>query len=322
MNLVDIYVQLKGDVEYIERELERSMDARTMELYQSSTHLLKAGGKRIRPVFVLLGGKWGSYDLERLKLVAVPLELIHMATLVHDDVIDDADKRRGRETVKAKWNNRIAMYTGDYIFARALNIATRLDNPRVHQILSKAIVEMCKGEIEQIRDLYNWNQGLKHYLRRIKRKTALLIAISCQLGAIASEAPEERIDSMYRYGYNVGMAFQIADDLLDFTATEKQLGKPVGSDLRQGNITLPALYSLWNGGRDGHRLRSWIEEGKLNEHIEEAIALIRGGEGIAYSRALAGRYLDRARAALADLPDNATKRSLLEIANFIVERKF
>ncbi|UFJ42782.1 heptaprenyl diphosphate synthase component II [Brevibacillus humidisoli] len=321
MKLVDIYVQLKGDVESIERTLEQSMDTRTRELYQSSTHLLKAGGKRIRPVFVLLGGKWGEYDIERLKHVAVPLELIHMATLVHDDVIDDADKRRGRETVKAKWDNRIAMYTGDYIFARALTIATKLSNPRIHQILSKAIVEMCKGEIEQVRDLNNWDQGLKHYLRRIKRKTALLIAISCQLGAIASNAPEDRIRSMYRYGYNVGMAFQIADDLLDFTASEKQLGKPVGSDLRQGNITLPALYSLWFG-QERRRLRDWLEQDAIHEHIEEAIALIREGEGIAYARSLAQRYLNRARTALSDLPDNKTKRSLLEIADFIIERNF
>jgi len=321
MKLVDLYVELKGDMETIERELEQSIDPRTRELYQSSVHLLKAGGKRLRPIFVLLGGKWGEYDLERLKHVAVPLELIHMATLVHDDVVDDADKRRGRETVRAKWDNRIAMYTGDYIFARALTIATRLADPRIHQILSRAIVEMCKGEIEQVRDLNNWNQGLKHYLRRIKRKTALLIAISCQLGAIASRASEERIRSLYQYGYNVGMAFQIADDLLDFTATEKQLGKPVGSDLRQGNITLPALYSLWFG-RERNRLRRWIEQDKLKDHLDEAIALIRTGEGIAYARALAERYLERAKRALAGLPDNSAKRSLLGIADFIIERNF
>lgn len=321
MKLVDLYKELKADVETIERELERSITPRTRELYQSSIHLLRAGGKRLRPIFVLLGGKWGNYDLERLKHVAVPLELIHMATLVHDDVVDDADKRRGQETVRAKWDNRIAMYTGDYIFARALTIATKLADPRIHQILSRAIVEMCKGEIAQVRDLHNWNQGLKHYLRRIKRKTALLIAISCQLGAVASGAKEEQVRSMYQYGYNVGMAFQIADDLLDFTGTEKQLGKPVGSDLRQGNITLPALYSLWYG-EERNRLRRWIEQDKLKDHLEEAITLIRTGEGIAYARALAERYLERAKQALAGLPDNSTKRSLLGIADFVIQRNF
>ncbi|NGQ94572.1 heptaprenyl diphosphate synthase component II [Brevibacillus sp. SYP-B805] len=321
MKLVDIYYQMKSDVDYVEQELEKAIDTKSYELYQTSTHLLKAGGKRIRPVFVLLGGKWGNYDLSKLKLVAVPLELIHMASLVHDDVIDDADKRRGSETVRAKWDNRVAMYTGDYIFARALSIATELPNPEIHRILSKAIVEMSKGEIEQVRDLHNWQQGLRTYLRRIKRKTALLIAISCQLGAVASDASPELVRRMYRYGYNAGMAFQITDDILDFTATEKQLGKPAGSDLRQGNITLPALYSAMIGP-ERHRFQTWISRGTLQEHVEEAIELIRHSEGIRFAQSLAQRYLARACEALADLPDNDTKKSLLDIAHFIGNRKF
>lgn len=321
MNLVDIYLQLKDDVQYIEQELEKSIDTRTRELYLSSTHLLKAGGKRIRPVFVLLGGKWGEYDLNKLKHVAVPLELIHMATLVHDDVVDNADKRRGSDTVRAKWDNRVAMYTGDYIFARALTIAAELPIPQFHRILSKAIVEVCKGEIEQVRDLNNWDQGFRTYLRRIKRKTALLIAISCQLGAVVSGASTELVKRMYVYGYNVGMAFQITDDILDFTGTEKQLGKPVGSDLRQGNITLPALYEATCGvARD--RFQDWIRHGTFDEHIGEAIQLVRESEGIAFAQGLAERYVNRARAVLTDLPDNQTKKSLLEISYFIADRKF
>lgn len=321
MKLVDIYFQLKNDVAYIEQELADAIDTKLNDLYQSSTQLLKAGGKRIRPVFVLLGGKLGDYDLKRLKSVAVPLELIHMATLVHDDVVDNSDKRRGGETVRAKWDNRVAMYTGDYILGRALSVATELDNPLIHQILSKAILEMCKGEIEQVRDLNNWQQGFRTYLRRIKRKTALLIAISCQLGALASNAPEELVRRMYRYGYDVGMAFQITDDILDFTGTDKQLGKPAGSDLRQGNITLPALYCA-SHGPEKERLQEWIRFGTLQDNVDEAIALIRKSEGISFAQALAERYLDRACATLAILPESPTKKSLLEIAQFIGNRKF
>lgn len=321
MNLVDIYMQLKDDVQYIEQELENSIDTELRELYQSATHLLKAGGKRIRPVFVLLGGKWGTYDVTKLKYVAVPLELIHMASLVHDDVVDNANKRRGRDTVKSKWDNRVAMFTGDYIFAKALAFATELPNPEIHRILSKAIVEMCIGEIQQVKDLNNWEQNLRDYLRRMKRKTALLIAISCQLGALASEASPEMVRRMYNYGYNVGMVFQITDDILDFTGTDKQLGKPAGSDLRQGNITLPALYSA-TVGPDRHRLRKWIEEGTMHDHVDEAISIIREGEGIAYAQRLADRYIERARLSIADVPDNDTKKTLLELAQFIGGRKF
>lgn len=321
MNLVDIYFEMKKDVEYIENQLELSIDTSVTELYQSSTHLLKAGGKRIRPVFVLLGGKWGDYDVSRLKYVAVPLELIHMATLVHDDVVDNADKRRGRDTVKTKWDNKVAMYTGDYILARALSIVTELKIPRLHQILSGAIVEMVKGEIEQVRALHSWDQNFRMYLRRIKRKTALLIAISCQMGAIASGATEELVRKMYWYGYNVGMAFQITDDILDFTGTEKQLGKPAGSDLRQGNVTLPALYTARHG-KSSEQFQKWIREDTFWNHVDEAIQLVRKDEGIAFSQRLAERYIARARQIIADLPDNSTKKSLVGVADFIIDRKF
>ncbi|MCR8981279.1 polyprenyl synthetase family protein [Brevibacillus laterosporus] len=321
MNLVDIYMQVKSDVRYIERELERAIKPESRELYQSSTHLLKAGGKRIRPVFVLLAGKFGDYNVQNLSQVAVPLELIHMATLVHDDVVDDANKRRGKDTVRTKWDNRVAMYSGNYILARALSIVTQLSNPEIHQILSKAIVEMCKGEIEQVRDLGNWNQGLRNYLRRIKRKTALLIAISCQLGAVATNASADVVRRMYHFGYNVGMAFQITDDILDFTGTEKQLGKPAGSDLRQGNVTLPALFSAYQGSTKDI-FQEWMRTGEINSRIEQAIPLIHQGEGIAYSQALAERYIDRAKQALADLPASPTKKSLMQIADYIGGRKF
>jgi heptaprenyl diphosphate synthase len=244
MKLLDIYARMKKDIAFIERELEDSIHTDHAMLRETSLHLLKAGGKRIRPVFVLLAAQFGRYDLERVKHIAVPLELIHMATLVHDDVIDDAHTRRGQLTVKSKWDNRIAMYTGDYIFAKALTVVTQLPNPQIHQILSEAIVDVCIGEMEQIRYFFRTDQSIRTYLLRIKRKTALLIAISCQLGAVAADAPEAYSRALYRFGYFAGMAFQIRDDILDLTGTEKQLGKPPGSDIKQGNITLPVLLAL------------------------------------------------------------------------------
>ena len=318
MKLADIFFPFRADMNKIERELDRAIDTDEPVLQKAASHLLKAGGKRIRPVFVLLGGKFGTYDIERLKYVAVPLELIHMASLVHDDVIDDAELRRGKPTVKAKWDNRIAMYTGDYIFARALTIATELSDPRIHRILSRAIVEMSIGEIEQIRDFNNWDQNLRHYLRRIKRKTALLIAVSCQLGAIASGAAESVVRSLYLYGYNVGMAFQITDDILDFTGDEKTLGKPAGSDLRQGNITLPALY-MYQRSTDAKQFRRLVAD---SSQIETVIDLVRQGEGLAFTRQLAEHYLNRALEALDGLPAGRDRDALHKIARFIGERNF
>src|SRR5690625_1703817 len=218
MKLAKTYGYLKKDLTKIEKALNESIQAEHPVLRNASTQLLQAGGKRIRPIFVILSGKFGQFDIERIKTVAVTLELIHMATLVHDDVVDEAELRRGKDTVKKKHGNRIAMYTGDYILARALEHITEIKHPDIHKILSKALVEVCIGEIEQIQDKYDYEQNVRNYFRRIKRKTALLIATSCQLGALASGASTRDANLLYRYGYYIGMSYQIIDDILDFTS--------------------------------------------------------------------------------------------------------
>lgn len=315
-----MYSFLHSDINIIEKEMEKTIQSESKLLHETSLHLLQAGGKRIRPVFVLLAGKFGKYDINVLKNVAVSLELIHTASLVHDDVIDDSELRRGKPTVKAKWDNRIAMYTGDYIFARALELMTNINNVEAHKILSHTIVEVCVGEIEQIKDKYQFEQNLRRYLRRIKRKTALLIAVSCQLGAVASGVEEHIHKKIYQFGYYVGMAFQITDDVLDFTGTEKQLGKPAGGDLLQGNITLPALIAM----KDPF-IREEIKkvhEKMPKEEIEQIISLVNRSGAIEESLEMSDRYLVKALQVLEELPANKAKKSLRDIANFIGRRKY
>ncbi|MDF2669064.1 MAG: heptaprenyl diphosphate synthase [Paenibacillus sp.] len=324
MKLMDIYARMKREIAQIERELEDSIYSEQPLLKETSLHLLKAGGKRIRPVFVLLASQFGTYDLDRVKKIAVPLELIHMASLVHDDVIDDANTRRGQLTVRSKWDNRIAMYTGDYIFAKALTVVTQLPNPRIHQILSKAIVEMSIGEMEQIRYFFQTEQSVRTYLLRIRRKTALLIAISCQLGAIASETSYEVSLQLYKFGYNVGMAFQIRDDILDLTGTEKQLGKPPGSDIKQGNITLPILLALQQPDLK-ERLLSEIKriqevDGQTN--VDPFLNLIRGSSCVQQADDISSKYIEKAIQALDGLPNIRAKKDLISIARFIGSRSY
>ncbi len=319
MKLKMVYSFLNADLNLIEETLEETVQGESPLLQQASLHLLQAGGKRIRPVFVLLSGKFGDYDIRVIKDVAVALELIHMASLVHDDVIDDADIRRGRPTIKNKWDNRFAMYSGDFIFAKSLELMSHIKNPLAHQILSKTIVELCIGEIEQIKDKYRFEQSLRDYLLRIKRKTALLIATSCQLGAIAAGVDEQVHRKLYRFGYYVGMSYQIIDDILDFTGTEEELGKPAGGDLLQGNITLPVLYAM-----EDERLRSEIvtvHEQMSQVEIARITNLVKQSGAIDKAFQISDRYLQKALTILEELPNNRSKKTLRDIARYIGKRK-
>lgn len=312
---------MRSDIEIIEKELEKALNSSSHLLNDASLHLLQAGGKRIRPVFVLLSAKFGNYDIEQMKNIAVPLELIHMASLVHDDVIDNSDMRRGRRTVKSQWNNRVAMYTGDFIFARALEYVTVIKNPRAHQILARTMVEICNGEVIQIEDKFRIDQNIKDYFRRIKRKTALLIESSCELGAVVSGVDEKNIRHLKRYGYFVGMSFQIIDDILDFTATDKELGKPAGSDLLQGNVTLPILLM-----KDDPALKPYIEQIVKEQLTEperkEMLQLVRYSPAIKQAMDISNLYLKKALKEVEALPNHPMKKKLRDIALFMGKRKY
>ncbi len=316
-----LYSDMRSDLDLIEQELEIAVNSSSDLLNEASLHLLHAGGKRIRPIFVLLAAKFGNYQIDQMKQIAVPLELIHMASLVHDDVIDDSEMRRGQLTVKAQWNNRVAMYTGDFIFARALEYITDIQQPQAHRILSYTMVEICVGEIIQIEDKFKLDQRLQDYFRRIKRKTALLISSSCQLGAIVAGVDAKTTNHLKWFGYYVGMSFQIIDDILDITSTDKELGKPAGSDLIQGNITLPILFL-----KDSPEFRPAFEHALSGNMTElERLALvkrIRESDAIDKAKALSNKYLQKALKEIDALPSSPAKKSLRDIALYMGKRKF
>lgn len=322
MTLAQIYAEQKKSLKLIEKKLELALEAPHPILNQAALDLLKAGGKRIRPLLVLLSAQYGDPDRKEVIDAAVTLELIHMASLVHDDVVDDSDLRRGKPTVKARWDNRVAMYTGDYIFARAIELIAAFDHPEAHQVISKVIRDLSLGEIDQIKDLYNWRQNLRCYLLRIKRKTAILMALSCQLGAFSAGCTDAVAKKLYYFGYFLGMSFQITDDILDFVGTEKQLGKPAGSDLRNGNITLPVFYAL----RDSRLYQSIVSIIESDEPSDQewrsVIDSIRDYGAIQAAENLSDRYLEKAIAKLHELPQLPATRSLKEIAEYIGTRKY
>lgn len=321
LKVLSLYADFRKDLDYIEKELERSLDSASPIIRQASLHLLRAGGKRIRPIFVLLASEFGHFSLEEVAKVAVSLELVHMASLVHDDVIDDSDMRRGLETVKAKWDNRIAMYAGDYIFSRALVSIAEIEIPAVHQLLAKTMLEICEGEIIQIEHQREYNQTVRDYLRRIKRKTALLLSSSCELGALVSGADASVVRKMNRFGYFAGMSFQITDDILDITSTDKKLGKPAGSDLLNGHLTLPIFYI-----KDHPEFQPYMAQafnGTLTEQArDEMLSYIRQSGAIEKAEAVSDLYLQKALDEISGLPASNAKKALKQIAAFIGRRNY
>ncbi|QSO53445.1 polyprenyl synthetase family protein [Alicyclobacillus curvatus] len=322
MDFRQVYDEYRTDLQEIDRLLRRSMESDNDLLASSSLQLLEAGGKRIRPLFALLCSELGRRgDRARVHTLAASIELVHMASLVHDDVIDDASVRRGHPTVRAQYGNRPAMYTGDFLFARAISLLSSLADTDLHIEMSNAIVRMTEGEIDQIRDFFDLEQPLKNYLRRIERKTALLISVSCSLGAAVGGASPDVVARVRRFGYFTGMAFQVIDDVLDFSGTESVVGKPVGNDLWQGNITYPVLYTVQCTAQ-GPELRSLISPTMTREELVQAVALVRDSGGIHQAEQLAERYLAKALAVLSELEPSDTRMALQVVARFVNQRLF
>ncbi|MFK3986224.1 MULTISPECIES: polyprenyl synthetase family protein [Exiguobacterium] len=320
MSLKRLYRHMNREIEQIDRFLSTRVQTDHPVIEAASKQLLDAGGKRIRPAFVLLSAGFGQTKDIRLTKVAASLELIHMASLVHDDVIDDATLRRGKPTVMERYDERVAMYTGNTLFGEAIRLVSEIDSPDVMQIMADTMELICVGEINQIQDQYDWAQSPKRYLDRIARKTALLIETSCVAGAVVSGASPDVVKQLRLFGYDIGMAFQMTDDLLDFTAKSFQLGKPVGEDLKHGHKTLPLFYSAENPEFfDRLQQVSHSSDYALTHTLVREVQ--RNGT-LERSQRTIDRYVNRAIRRLDGLPDVADKRSLIEIAEYIGKRKW
>lgn len=322
MKKLVLFNVIKDDLKIVEKELNKIVDIKEPLLAEASAHLLNAGGKRLRPAFALIAGKTYRYNPDKLIPLATALELIHMASLVHDDVIDDSYTRRGIPTVKANWGDQISIYTGTYLFAQSLMLIARCNDPVISRILADISVKMCEGEIQQIVSSFDPNQTIKDYFFRIKRKTALLISASCELGAVACGAPGYHVKALSRYGYYLGMAFQIGDDILDFTSNETVLGKPVASDLKQGIVTLPVIFALAESPNRNRLAEIISKKEKKEGEILEAINIIKKSEAIEKAFDVSNCYLAKAKRELKDLPPGKATESLAYIADFVGHRKF
>jgi len=282
-----------------------------------SDHLLKASGKRLRPALVLLSGTFGGEPSERLTRVATAVELIHMATLVHDDIIDDASMRRGVASARQRFGDPVAVLAGDFLFAKAFQLFASVNDPRVVHEAAQVVGIMCSGEIQQQLD-HGRVASEAEYYSRIEAKTARFIESSCRLGAMAAGLALEEEELLARFGHEIGMAFQIVDDILDWSADPESLGKSVGEDIGQGVYTLPLIYALEQADWSDE-LRVYLADPK-NPPVAQIRELLAQSGAIHYAETVASSYVESAKASLEALPAGPTRSSLEALAGFIVVR--
>jgi geranylgeranyl pyrophosphate synthase len=282
-------------------------------------YVLAGDAKRTRPALTLLAGKLHRYQPDLLIPTATAIELAHTATLLHDDVVDESDIRRGAPTVNRLWGNSTAVLLGDYLFATASRVISEVGNLQIIGLLSQAIMSISSGELEETFNAYNMGQTREQYYHQIGNKTASLFSVATQSGAILGQAREKEVRMLETYGYNLGMSFQITDDILDFTGEEDVVGKPVGADIAQGILTLPSILFLEQHPRD-NRIKKFFEK-KDKSLVVPVIEEISGSPIIPECYDVASEFRRQACQALENIPDGAIRTSLTDIAGYVIERK-
>lgn len=282
-------------------------------------YVVKSDGKGIRPALTLLAGKFYRYNLGYMLAMATAVELMHTATLVHDDAIDKSDIRRGKATIYKIWGEETAILLGDYLFAKAGEAVSDTQSPRVIKLFSQTLATISSGEINQLLGAFKTDQTREDYFQRISGKTASLFSLSTESGAILSEAPETSVDLLKEYGFNLGIAFQVVDDILDFVSTEQTLGKPVGSDLAQGTLTLPAMLLVEHYPQD-NPIKKVFQNIDREQNIARAIDMVRNSSIADECYKIASDYCHKARQTLNQLPENSSRPVMEALADFIITR--
>jgi geranylgeranyl pyrophosphate synthase len=329
LKTIPLLEPLAADLEQVERKLREPAHPEYPQLTEALHSLLGSGGKRLRPALALLAGRLYSVDPDKLVSLAASVEMLHTATLVHDDLIDGALVRRGESTINARWNAGATVLTGDYLFARAAALAAATGDVRVMTIFADTLMTICSGELRQIFDRNAlprlgsdeaWEAALESYDRRIHAKTASLFAAATESAAVLGGASPEEVSALRDYGHFLGMGFQIIDDILDFQGDEEVLGKPVASDLREGIVTLPVLYYLREAPEDD-RVSAIVRNGGQEEQVQEVVAAITQAGATAQAMDRARDFIRQSQAALEGLPSGQAWDILYTLADFTVSRQ-
>lgn len=319
-----LFADIQPDLDRVDATFQERATSGLDILNAASMHALASPGKRLRTALTLLSGKLKLYRFDKLLPLSVAFEMVHLATLIHDDIVDNALTRRGNPTVNAVWGNSIAILLGDYYFAKTAGLIADINDNRIDRLFADTVATVCEGTIMEMITARRINLAIENYYQKISHKTACLIAACCKGGAIVSGASDEEIARLYEYGLNLGIAFQIVDDVLDYTEDQATIGKPAGNDLRQGMVTLPLIYALQEQRYNGHyqlvrRLLTATEP--KDEEIRSIVDWVVNGSGVERSFADAARYARKARAALYYFPESPDRQVLDELIDFVVARK-
>ena len=320
--VADLLEPVEDDLDALLADLRTLIGAGHPILQAAAEHLFAAGGKRLRPGIVLLLSRALDPDGQlgpRHRRLAEITEMIHTASLVHDDVVDEAATRRGVPTVHSRFNHRVAVLAGDFLFAQSSWHLANLDDLEVVKLLSRVIMDLADGEIRQGLNRYDTGQSFETYLQKSYCKTASLIANSSRAAGVLSGLPEQHLASLHHFGRQLGLAFQVVDDILDFTGDDQQLGKPAASDLASGYLTAPVLFAM----EERPALAGLIErEFSESGDLDQALALVRDGDGITRSRALAETFAREAYDAIAWLPPSEPRSALRALPEFVLSRLY
>ena len=316
----EIYALVERDLKQVVKNLSKvweSQESHHSGVAERLAHVLATPGKRVRPAVTLLASRlWGREPDERTIKMATAVELLHIATLIHDDTIDMADTRRGVATASNLWGGSMAVLLGDYVFAYSAMFVCDTHSVRLIRRFAETIAELSRGELHEMLDAWNPATTRQSYFSRIYDKTASLFSTAAESGAVLGKGDEDSVENLRTYGLNLGLAYQIVDDVLDYRSTSKALGKPASHDLSEGVLTLPALIALHNGWAPA--LHEYITSDQSNRHdmLAEAYRQICSSEALAAASSTAEEYLDKAAAAIGPLPESEAKAALLGLVHY------
>ena len=320
--LAQLFEPIRDDLKAVEREFTRHVQSQIAVIPEIGNYVKDGGGKRIRPAVLLMAARLAGYTGERAVLYAAVIEFIHSATLVHDDIIDEAQTRRGRDAAHTRWGNHLTVLFGDFLYLKSMSLALSQDNIELIRLLCDVTLRIVEGEIYQLTKKRAVDLSEEEHFDIVRRKTAFLFAASAKIGGMLAPTTAEQQDALWDYGFSIGVAFQIVDDLLDFTGEEVALGKPVGGDLREGKLTLPIIHLLQRGDARARALVHTIvrEEQATLEEWRELRTLLAQSRSIDYAQSTAVEYVERAKRALRVFPASASREALLFLPDYVLSR--